>query len=72
MNIDALKREINPAFNTDSEEKQSVLNIDYDLTNSPEISFIQRISKIGYDFSKKVYLEMWVHGDGNGEELIIS
>lgn len=65
--------EINPSLTTEEKkkEKQQVLVIDYNLTSSSLTSIIQPISKIGVDYSKKLFLETQILGDGSGIEMEI-
>ncbi|MHB9154917.1 MAG: hypothetical protein ACYC5N_04390, partial [Endomicrobiales bacterium] len=70
---EVLSREINPNLELmNTEEKQQVLSIDYSLARSTEVSLVQSLSSVGLDFSKKLYLETWIKGDGGGEELAIA
>ena len=65
-------RDINPKIDPKRDEKTQVLSISYNLTRSTEMSIVQSLSTVGIDFSKKVYLESWIYGDGKGEDLTIS
>lgn len=56
--------DINPNAAALSGDLTQVLNINYDLTQSTEASIVTVLSPTGIDFSKKLYLEMWVQGDG--------
>lgn len=65
-------RDINPNVDPKRDEKTQVLSISYDVSRSTELSVIQSLSKVGMDYSKKVYLETWIYGDGKGEDLNFS
>jgi hypothetical protein len=56
--------DINPSASALPGDQLQVLNIDYNLSASPEASIATVLSPSGIDFSKKLYLEMWVQGDG--------
>jgi hypothetical protein len=54
--------EINSSLPADKKnEKQQLLVIDYDLSSSSLTSIIQPISKIGVDYSKKLFLETQIY-----------
>lgn len=64
--------EINPSLAADKKsEKQQLLVIDYNLTSSSLTSIIQPISKIGLDYTKKLFLETQILGDGKEIEMDI-
>ncbi|MCX5782543.1 MAG: hypothetical protein NT145_07600, partial [Elusimicrobia bacterium] len=65
------KRDISSNLENIADEKQQILNIDYNLTRQNELSLVQAISKEGLDYSKKLYIETWIKGDGKGENLSI-
>lgn len=72
-NVETKSRDINPNLQLkNSDETQQVLNIDYSLARSNEVSIVQSLSNVGLDFSQKLYLETWVYGDGKGEQLAIA
>lgn len=55
-----------------TEETQQVLKVNYQLFSSTQqISTVHVISSAGLDFSKKLFIEGWIYGDGNGETLSI-
>ncbi|OGS24069.1 MAG: hypothetical protein A2314_01510 [Elusimicrobia bacterium RIFOXYB2_FULL_50_12] len=68
-NEDVSEKTINPAITDTDDEKQQVLSIDYDLTRSNEVSIVQPFSATGIDFSRKLYIETWIYGDGKGEDI---
>jgi len=55
---------INPNAAALSGDQTQVLSINYDLSNSPEASIATVLSPAGIDFSKKLYVDMWMQGDG--------
>jgi len=67
--------DINP--NAQTNEKQRVLRLDYNhnynvyTTTLSETSVCQSLSNIGVDFSKKLYLELWIQGDAKNTEIQI-
>jgi hypothetical protein len=63
------RTDINPKLDLSKDDRQQVLSVSYDLGRETELSIIQPLSTIGMDFSKKQYLEAWIFGDGNGENL---
>jgi len=56
---------INPNAAALSGDQTQILTINYDLTRSAEASIATVLAPGGVDFSKKLYLEMWVQGDGS-------
>jgi hypothetical protein len=63
------RKDINPSLNLQTDEKQQVLSVSYDLARQSELSIIQPLSNVGLDFSKKQYLETWIYGDSGGENI---
>ena len=59
-NYDIEKKEISPSLEIISGEKQQVMDINYNLLNCDYVSIAQKVSAAGYDFSKKLYLEIWI------------
>lgn len=57
--------DINPNASALPGDLVQVLDINYDLTQSAEASIATTLSPSGIDFSKKLYVEMWVQGDGS-------
>lgn len=57
--------DINPNASALPGDQIQVLNINYDLTRSSEASIATILNPAGVDFSKKLYVEMWVQGDGS-------
>ncbi|HVO33063.1 MAG TPA: hypothetical protein VMU17_04050, partial [Elusimicrobiota bacterium] len=64
VNEQFLTLSINPNAAALSGDLTQVLDINYDLTRSSEASIATVLSPTGLDFSKKLYVEMWVQGDG--------
>ncbi|MDR1196343.1 MAG: hypothetical protein LBL00_07705, partial [Endomicrobium sp.] len=50
-------------------QKQLILEIDYNVTTRSQIAMAQKLSTSGYDFSKKLYMEVWIKGDGKGAKF---
>jgi len=69
FNEEIYLREMNPAVDETVTEKRQILTINYDTVNSTSCAIIQPLSKIGMDFSKKLYLETWIYGDNSGSKL---
>jgi len=71
-NEDILIKDINSNYSSSNEYTQ-VLSLNYTLQNSTdeEVGIIYPISKQGSDYSEKEYIEMWVWGDANGEDITI-
>lgn len=59
-NYDIEKKEIDKNLEIISGEKQQVMDINYNLLVCDYASIGQIISAAGYDFSKKLYLEIWI------------
>ena len=59
-NYDIEKKEISPSLEIISGEKQQVMDINYNLISCDYASIGQKVSAAGYDFSKKLYLEIWI------------
>ena len=68
-NYDIEKKEIDPNLEIISGEKQQVMDIKYNLLASQSVSICQIVSQAGYDLSDKLYIEIWLKGDGKNEEL---
>ncbi len=62
-NEDVYKRDISTSTEIEKDEKQQILNIDYDLRVHDRASIVQSFSTSGLDFSKKQFIEMWVRGN---------
>ncbi|MFC1501405.1 hypothetical protein ACFL58_03025 [Elusimicrobiota bacterium] len=69
--VEVYKRDISSELEIERDEKQLILGINYNLTRANQVSLIQKISTSGMDYSKKLYLKMWINGDGKGEQLSI-
>ena len=59
-NYDIEKKEIDKNLEIVSGEKQQVMDINYNFLNCDYASVAQIVSASGYDFSKKLYLEIWI------------
>lgn len=59
--------EINP--NSANDEKQRVLEINYDLSISSEVSIVYPMSTTGLDFSQKTAIELIVQGDSSNNKI---
>lgn len=57
--------DINPGASALASDRTLVMNVRYDLTRSSEASIATVLAPTGIDFSKKLYIEMWVQGDGS-------
>ncbi|MDR2427074.1 MAG: hypothetical protein LBD46_07870 [Endomicrobium sp.] len=68
---DIALREISPQLEIVDGQKQLVLEIDYDVTTRSQIAMAQKLSLSGYDFSKKLYAEVWIKGDGKGAKFAV-
>lgn len=55
---------INPNAAALPGDRMQVMNVYYDLSRSTEASIATVVSPTAADFSKKLYVEMWVQGDG--------
>lgn len=69
-NEDVKVTEINPNVET-ATDKQQVLKINYNLYQSSEVAMVYQFSKIGLDFTKKLYVEAEIYSDGKGGELYL-
>lgn len=59
-NYDIEKKEIDKNLEIISGEKQQVMDINYNLLNCDYAAIAQKVSAAGYDFSNKLYLEIWI------------
>ena len=59
-NYDIEKKDIDKNLEIISGEKQQVMDVYYNLTPYAYASIGQIVSAAGYDFSKKLYLEIWI------------
>lgn len=64
-------KEISPELEMTDGQKQLVLELNYDLSTRSQIAVAQKLSVSGYDFSKKLYMEVWIKGDGKGAKFAI-
>ncbi|MDR1942175.1 MAG: hypothetical protein LBQ47_07595 [Endomicrobium sp.] len=56
-------RDIDPSLELIDGQKQLTLEISYNVTTRSEIAFAQKLSASGYDFSKKLYVDVWIKQD---------
>jgi len=56
---------INPNAAALSGDQTQILTVNYDLSRSSEAAIATVLSPGGIDFSKKLYLDMWMEGDGS-------
>ena len=59
-NYDVEKKSIDKNLEVIDGEKQQVMDLNYDLTSCDDVSIAQIVSVSGYDFSEKLYLEIWI------------
>ncbi len=57
--------DVNPNAAALSGDQTQILTINYDLSRSSEAAIATVLSPGGIDLSKKLYLEMWMQGDGS-------
>ena len=62
-NYDIEKKNIDKYLEIIEGEKQQVMDLNYDLERVNYVSLAQIISSSGYDFSEKLYLEIWIKAD---------
>ncbi|MDR3256575.1 MAG: hypothetical protein LBT18_02840 [Endomicrobium sp.] len=53
-------RDIDPSLELVEGQKQLVLEINYDVNYRTQIAFAQKLSSAGYDFSRKLYVDIWI------------
>ena len=70
-NYDIEKKEIDKKLEIVSGEKQQVMDINYDFSVCNYAAIAQKISVSGYDFSGKLYLEVWVKAKLDRVNVII-
>ncbi|MCL2335332.1 MAG: hypothetical protein FWC57_04635, partial [Endomicrobia bacterium] len=58
-------RDIDPDLELVSGQQQLVSEITYDVTTRSQAAFAQRISVSGLDFSKKLYIDVWIKDNGS-------
>ncbi|MBQ3834455.1 MAG: hypothetical protein II816_02935, partial [Elusimicrobia bacterium] len=68
-NYDVEKKSIDKNLEIVSGEKQQVMDINYNLLSCDYVSISQVVSVSGYDFSKKLYLELWIKANLNQVNL---
>ncbi|MEW6557408.1 MAG: carbohydrate binding domain-containing protein [Elusimicrobiota bacterium] len=72
-NVEVKNGDINPSVpENERDAKQQVLNITYKLNSTREGSVIYPISKLGLDYTKKLFLEFWMYGDNSNDEITVS
>ncbi len=64
-------RDIDPALEIVDGQKQLVMEVNYDATTRSEIAFAQKLSASGYDFSKKLYIDVWIQDNGADADFAI-
>lgn len=64
-------KDIDPDLEIISGQKQIVLDVDYDVRSRSEIAFSQILSVAGYDFSKKLYIDVWIQDNGSTADFIV-
>ncbi len=69
-NEEVYVRDINPN-KVSTLEKQQVLRINYDLFKSSEVAMVYSFSKIGLDFTKKLYIDLELYSDTGGGKLYL-
>ncbi len=69
-NEDLKSTDINPNKTT-TVDKQQVLKINYNLYHSSEVAMVYQFSKIGLDFTKKLYIEAEIYSDAKGGQLYL-
>lgn len=70
-NYDIEKKEIDKNLEIISGEKQQVMDISYNFLNCDYASIGQIVSAAGLDFSKKIYLEVWVKANLSQVNMIL-
>ncbi len=71
-----LRDVVSPSVSIPENDTLRVLRVDYNLGQKPgppssdaeESSVVQSISKVGRDFSKKLYMDIWVEGAGDADD----
>ncbi|AKL97904.1 hypothetical protein [Endomicrobium proavitum] len=58
-------KDIDPELEIIRDQKQLVVDINYNVTARSEVAFAQKISNSGLDFSKKLYIDVWVNYNGS-------
>src|SRR3989339_743232 len=72
-NMDVKNGDINPSVpERERDSTQQVLSINYKLNAGKEASLIFPISKIGVDYTKKLFLDFWMYGDNSGNNINIA
>ena len=66
-----LIRDIDPALEIVDGQKVLVMDINYDMTTNTELAFAQKLSANGLDFSKKLYIEVWIKDNGMTSDFAI-
>ncbi|MDD5688324.1 MAG: hypothetical protein PHE88_10880 [Elusimicrobia bacterium] len=75
-NIDVRMGDINSSTSQDEiETKKQVLYVAYKLNSNREASIVYPISRLGVDYTKKLFLDFWMYGNSigsSGDEITIS
>jgi hypothetical protein len=64
-------REIDPSLETVDGQKQLVLDVNYNLYSASELAFSNVLSLAGYDFSKKLYVDVWIKDNTGGADFAV-
>ncbi|MDO8734535.1 MAG: carbohydrate binding domain-containing protein, partial [Elusimicrobiota bacterium] len=73
INVDVKSGDINPFVPDDEKDtNQQILNISYKLNSNGEASIIYPISRLGVDYTKKLFLDFWMNGDNSGDDITFS
>ncbi|MDR3092712.1 MAG: hypothetical protein LBU33_02205 [Endomicrobium sp.] len=65
-------RDIDPSLEFVDEQKQLVLELNYDVRDRSQVAFAQKLSLDGCDFSKKLYIDVWIQDNNlSSPEFII-
>lgn len=68
---DILLRDIDPDIEVMDGQKQLVLEIDYNVMSRSQVAFSQKLSTAGYDFTKKLYVDIWIKDNGSTADFAI-
>jgi len=65
-------RDIDPALETVDGQRQLILDVNYDnISAASELAFAQILSLAGYDFSKKLYVDVWISDNNPGADFAV-
>lgn len=68
---DILLRDIDPDIEVIDGQKQLVLEVDYNVVSRSQVAFYQKLSTAGYDFTKKLYVDVWIKDNGTSADFSI-